>query len=517
VTPERDRRTNSAAAWVSTHPPPLPPRSSRRASVAALVTRDPPNAEDDVPAGERHQPSAPPPHQLVRQPAAHHLVQRPRRELLSKSTSGRAGTRSRTGELAATRTPRYLFWVAWRLRSGSQSASPAPSGRLLQLCSSSSAGARNPTASEPCRRARALRVAPPPLPPCTRHDFTHGRVEVVHSRARGRTRLRSPVVPSRLRASRCRSPRRSASDSVRRLRSRSINTRVKGGSRTARPRPDGIRLPDLWAPVTRRRAPHACRCPAPARPHGAACRTAPRIVGRLEELTRLTPPLEFARVRKWYASPSRSPVSPWRSSRIRVPKVPGAQSAAHARWSSCTPDGRRADDRGVTSRLSSCSRTFSSSPFIAMTVWVNRPHRLAFDPIVLTSRSSSCARNPSCFPHGRVGPKRLLARRQCVRSRTSSSVMSTRSAIRRTRRRAAAHSHCTPARAPHRFLQARESAVSRSGARCSIARALLRARRPSGQLGRRAPLPPRPHPQQLADRPPRESLDIAPLRRGDAV
>src|SRR6267142_2999370 len=49
------------------------------------------------------------------------------------------------------------------------------------------------------------------------------------------------------------------------------------------------------------------------------------------------------------------------------------------------------------SRFSSCSRNFSRSPFIAITVWVMRAS-FAFEPIVFTSRSSSCARNPSCFP-----------------------------------------------------------------------------------------------------------------------
>src|SRR5712671_2409849 len=49
------------------------------------------------------------------------------------------------------------------------------------------------------------------------------------------------------------------------------------------------------------------------------------------------------------------------------------------------------------SRFSSCSRNFSRSPFIAITVWVMRAS-FALEPIVFTSRSSSCARNPSCFP-----------------------------------------------------------------------------------------------------------------------
>src|SRR3989442_9197866 len=51
------------------------------------------------------------------------------------------------------------------------------------------------------------------------------------------------------------------------------------------------------------------------------------------------------------------------------------------------------------SKFSSCSRNFSRSPFIAITVWVIRAS-LALEPIVFTSRNNSCARNPSCLPTG---------------------------------------------------------------------------------------------------------------------
>src|SRR5882672_6433860 len=80
-----------------------------------------------------------------------------------------------------------------------------------------------------------------------------------------------------------------------------------------------------------------------------------------------------------------------KSIRILLPHRFGDRRLAATRW-------RGQDDysRGH-SRFSNCSRNFSRSPFIAITVWVMRAS-FAFEPIVLTSRNSSCARNPSCFP-----------------------------------------------------------------------------------------------------------------------
>src|SRR5204863_33298 len=93
--------------------------------------------------------------------------------------SGRAGTRSRNGRTWQLRAPPdTCSGSAWPLRSGSRSASPAPSGRLLQL------GRLAPQLSHEIRQqashvaGRALRdVAPPSLHQVD--DLTHGQVEVV--------------------------------------------------------------------------------------------------------------------------------------------------------------------------------------------------------------------------------------------------------------------------------------------------------------------------------------------------
>src|SRR5207244_9339602 len=81
---------------------------------AALVTRDPArHAEDDVPAGERHQPS-------WRRRRTSLYVSRPRTSssnarvvsFASKSTDrSRGNSFTKRANLAATSTPRYLFWV----------------------------------------------------------------------------------------------------------------------------------------------------------------------------------------------------------------------------------------------------------------------------------------------------------------------------------------------------------------------------------------------------------------------
>src|SRR5206468_12592465 len=81
---------------------------------AALVARDPArHAEDDVPAGERHQPS-------WRRRRTSLYVSRPRTisssarvvSFSSKSTErSRGNSFTKRANLAATSTPRYLFWV----------------------------------------------------------------------------------------------------------------------------------------------------------------------------------------------------------------------------------------------------------------------------------------------------------------------------------------------------------------------------------------------------------------------
>src|SRR6266699_6848690 len=163
---------------------------------------------------------------------------------------------------------------------------------------------------------------------------------------------------------------------------------------------------------------------------------------------------------------------PPRGRRHRVPHVrPPRQQRLRDRRFPAPRGGGQHDDPRRHSRFSSCSRNFSSSPFIAITVWVIAAS-FALEPIVFTSRSSSCARKPNCFP---TRPSLRNASRhaaRCVRSRTSSSVTSTRSARSAISRASRCSSTCTPAASSATaFLRRASSALSRSGARCSIARA----------------------------------------------
>src|SRR5207247_10675607 len=77
--------------------------------------------------------------------------------------------------------------------------------------------------------------------------------------------------------------------------------------------------------------------------------------------------------------------------RVTLEDGPGDRRLPSPGWR-----GEHDDPRGH-SRFSSCSRNFSSSPFIAITVCVIAAS-FAFDPIVFASRSSSCERKPSCLP-----------------------------------------------------------------------------------------------------------------------
>src|SRR4029077_1225835 len=127
------------------------------------------------------------------------------------------------------------------------------------------------------------------------------------------------------------------------------------------------------------------------------------------------------------------------------------------------------DDPRRHSKFSSCSRNFSSSPFIPITDCAITAS-LAFEPIVFTSRSSSCPKNPSCLPTAASVASAARHAARCVRSRTSSSVMSTRSAISAisTARR------CSPPGPPAAssataFFNRVSSATRRSGARLSTA------------------------------------------------
>src|SRR5258705_12679091 len=82
-----------------------------------------------------------------------------------------------------------------------------------------------------------------------------------------------------------------------------------------------------------------------------------------------------------------------KSIRILLPHRFGDRPLAATPW-------RGQDDysRGH-SRFSNCSRNFSRSPFIAITVWV-LPATSAFESIVLTSRCSSFASKTTWFLTG---------------------------------------------------------------------------------------------------------------------
>src|SRR5207249_4818089 len=157
-----------------------------------------------------------------------------------------------------------------------------------------------------------------------------------------------------------------------------------------------------------------------------------RSLGRLEELPRLTPPLELVPSEKMIRL-----TVPLARPRLacggghRVPEAVGSPSPQLARDRRLAAPGRGGEHDhargGRHSRLSSCSRNFSSSPFMAITVCAI-PASLAFDPMVFTSRNSSCARNPSCFPTAPSVASAVRHAARGVRNRTSSSVMSTRSA-----------------------------------------------------------------------------------------
>src|SRR3989449_3994380 len=151
--------------------------------------------------------------------------------------------------------------------------------------------------------------------------------------------------------------------------------------------------------------------------------------------------------------------------RVTLEDGPGDRRLPSPGWRGEHDDPRR------HSRFSSCSRNFSSSPFIAITVCVIAAS-FAFDPIVFASRSSSCERKPSCLP---TAPSLARASRhaaRCVRSRTSSSVTSTRSAMRAISTASRCSSTCTPpASSATAFLSRASSVASRSGARRSTSRA----------------------------------------------
>src|SRR5947208_2129405 len=222
----------------------------------------------------------------------------------------------------------------------------------------------------------------------------------------------------------------------------------------------------------------------------------PRVLCPLQELTGLYPALKL---RAGQEVIRLSFAFPW--PRLARSRRHGISERVRPSLEQLARDGRLAapgrggehHDPRCHSRLSSCSRNFSSSPFMAMTVCV-MPESLAFDPIVFTSRSSSCPRNPSRFP---TAPSAASASRHAarwVRNRTSSSVMSTRSAIKATSTASRCSSTGTPAASSATAVFNRaSSAVSRSGARCSIVRAPVSSApsRPPSSAARAAPSRPR--------------------------
>src|SRR6266568_2554398 len=149
------------------------------------------------------------------------------------------------------------------------------------------------------------------------------------------------------------------------------------------------------------------------------------LLDAIQELARLPEPIVdpvlLARARLSRRRRHRKP----KPVRIAVAHCSGDRRLAATRWRGQDDDARD----GGHSKFSNCSRNFSRSPFIAITVCVIRAS-FAFDPIVLTSRSSSCAMNPSCFPTGWSDLSAARAAATCARNRTSSSVMSRRSASR---------------------------------------------------------------------------------------
>src|SRR5690348_804735 len=197
------------------------------------------------------------------------------------------------------------------------------------------------------------------------------------------------------------------------------------------------------------------------------------VLRRLQELSPIPAALELLareeviRVAVPLARPRRA-----RGGRDRIPDVlsPGEQGLRDRRLAAPRWCGQH-DDEWRHSRFSSCSRNFSSSPFIAITAWVMAAS-FALEPMVLVSRSSSCARKPSCFPTAPLPRSASRHAARWVRNRTSSSLMSTRSAriaISTASRCSSTLADCASS-ATLRFSRS-NSAASRAGARAATAAA----------------------------------------------
>src|SRR5690606_30767129 len=114
--------------------------------------------------------------------------------------------------------------------------------------------------------------------------------------------------------------------------------------------------------------------------------------------------------------------------RDRVPEiVPALQQPLGDGGLPAAGGGGEHQEKRLHCRFSSCSRNFSSSPFMAMTCCVLAASA-ALAPMVFTSLPSSWARNPSCFPDALAACSASSQAARCARNRTSSSVMSSLSA-----------------------------------------------------------------------------------------
>src|SRR6185503_17992184 len=136
---------------------------------------------------------------------------------------------------------------------------------------------------------------------------------------------------------------------------------------------------------------------------GTKCPVQIAAVGRvLYEFTRRNPSFELVPGQEvvvpsiLLTGPRRPSGGRYGVSNIRAGRqqLPRDTRLAASRWR------REHDQQRPHSRFSSCSRNFSSSPFMPITRWAMSAS-LALAPIVLTSRPSSWARNPSCLPTGR--------------------------------------------------------------------------------------------------------------------
>src|SRR6266571_4893988 len=111
------------------------------------------------------------------------------------------------------------------------------------------------------------------------------------------------------------------------------------------------------------------------------------LLDTIQELARLPEPIVdpvlLARARLSRRRRHRKP----KPVRIAVAHCAGDRRLAATRWRGQNDDARD----GGHSKFSNCSRNFSRSPFIAITVCVIRAS-FAFDPIVLTSRSATTSR-----------------------------------------------------------------------------------------------------------------------------